>query len=136
MFACFRFFQKEEEVDENIGVEEERPNAYSWWHKKLADFFEGIDNIDRLVEVRTASLRPSRIASVITCSHSARTVTFKCALEKVPIKWQLNAAQKYCRKLDLSAILLICINAQPVYKNASCMSSEWLLYIHLTYYQK
>ena len=39
------------EDDDNVSVEEERPNAYKWWHKKLADFFENVTNVDRLVEV-------------------------------------------------------------------------------------
>ncbi|XP_045158536.2 TPR repeat-containing protein DDB_G0287407-like isoform X2 [Mercenaria mercenaria] len=46
-----RYFQKKDEkVDENIEVEEERPIVYNWWHKKLADFFENVENVDRFVE--------------------------------------------------------------------------------------
>lgn len=48
----YRYFQKkDEQVDENIEVEEERPIVYNWWHKKLADFFENVENVDRFVEV-------------------------------------------------------------------------------------
>jgi len=52
----YRYFQKkDEQVDENIEVEEERPVIYNWWHKKLADYFENIDNVDRFVEVSAFS---------------------------------------------------------------------------------
>ncbi|KAL4235832.1 hypothetical protein ACF0H5_004222 [Mactra antiquata] len=46
-----RYFQKKDEkVDENIEVEEDRPVVYNWWHKKLADYFENVENSDRFVE--------------------------------------------------------------------------------------
>ena len=39
----------------NIASEEEKPAVSNWWHRKLADFFETAENIDRLVEVGLAS---------------------------------------------------------------------------------
>lgn len=46
-----RYFQKKEErVDENIEVEEERPVVSNWWHNKLADFFENVEDVERYVE--------------------------------------------------------------------------------------
>ncbi|XP_052774111.1 TPR repeat-containing protein DDB_G0287407-like [Mya arenaria] len=46
-----RYFQKKDDaVDENIEVEEERPVGFNWWHKKLADFFANVDSVDRYVE--------------------------------------------------------------------------------------
>lgn len=37
-------------------MEEERPIVYNWWHKKLADFFENAENVDRFVEVNRADI--------------------------------------------------------------------------------
>jgi hypothetical protein len=37
--------------------DDEKADVYHWWHKKLADYFETVDNTDRLVEVRTLVLR-------------------------------------------------------------------------------
>lgn len=45
-----RYFQKPEDAgDADV---DGCADAFYWWHKKLADFFEGVDNVDRLVEVR------------------------------------------------------------------------------------
>ena len=42
-----RYFKKMEDK----GGSEEKADAYYWWHKKLADYFEHIADIDRYVEV-------------------------------------------------------------------------------------
>ncbi|KAL5022718.1 hypothetical protein ScPMuIL_001873 [Solemya velum] len=49
-----RYFQKREdelEGDEKAKEEEEESSEVCyWWHKKLADFFSSVENLDRLVE--------------------------------------------------------------------------------------
>ncbi|XP_064604560.1 TPR repeat-containing protein DDB_G0287407-like isoform X2 [Liolophura sinensis] len=43
-----KYFQKPEDAgDADV---DGCADAFYWWHKKLADFFEGVDNVDRLVE--------------------------------------------------------------------------------------
>ncbi|KAK3090415.1 hypothetical protein FSP39_011663 [Pinctada imbricata] len=41
-----RYFKKTEDK----GGTDEKSDAFYWWHKKLADYFEHVDNIDRYVE--------------------------------------------------------------------------------------
>lgn len=67
-----RYFQKkDEQVDENIEVEEDRPVIYNWWHKKLADYFENTDNVERYIEVITYSWLycPSDCLNSVDRSH-------------------------------------------------------------------
>ena len=59
-FFCRRYFQKKDsETDGNIASEEDKPTVSNWWHRKLADYFETADNVDRLVEVSAVELRLS-----------------------------------------------------------------------------
>ncbi len=46
--ACFRYFK----VRDDNEADDESQDIYCFWHKKLADYFEHCDNINRKVEVR------------------------------------------------------------------------------------
>ncbi|XP_067678320.1 TPR repeat-containing protein DDB_G0287407-like [Haliotis asinina] len=42
--------QEDEDNNEGSLEREEKPDAFYWWHKKLADYFETVTNTDRKVE--------------------------------------------------------------------------------------